>query len=361
MNKRILISLTIVAISILAVLLILPKWDLYKSGQLTTVNKDEVSFYILKETNLEQLASELKKKGIIEDTESFIDVGEYKNLSAKKIALGKYIIAPNTKIKDLLNGFKINSKGNGNAEVEVKVTFSSCRGFQQLEQMSTKVSGSIQLDSALLMDYLNDPETMEHYGFSKEEFPAMFIPNTYKMFYDTDEKAFTERMAREYKRFWNAERMTQLRNLGLNTPSQLYTLASIVYSEQSRIGEEWPVISKLYLNRLDSGEKLQSDPTFKFCWGNELDHVQRLLYEHRDIDCEYNTYKNLGLPPGPICLVSSQVLNAVLNPVDVDYIFMCAKADYSGRHNFTKSYREHALNARRFQNWISEELKNKSK
>ena len=361
MNKRIQFSLVIVAISILAVLLILPKWNLYKSGQLTTINKNEASFYILKETNLEQLAAELKKNGIIDDTESFIAVGEYKDLSAKKIALGKYIIAPNTKIKDLLNGFKINSKGNGNGEVEVEVTFNSCRGFQQLNQMSKKVSGSIQLDSAALMDYINNPETMEYYGFSKEEFPAMFIPNTYKMFYDTDEKAFTERMAREYKSFWNAERMKQLQDLGLNTPSQLYTLASIVYSEQSRIDDEWPIISKLYLNRLDSGEKLQSDPTFKFCWGNDLDHVQRLLYEHRDIECEYNTYKNRGLPPGPICLVSSNVLNAVLNPVDVDYIFMCARADYSGRHNFTKLYREHAQNARRFQNWISEELKNKSK
>ena len=140
MNKKILFSLAIIAISILAVLLILPKWSLYKSGQLTTINKNEASFYILKETNLEQLASELKKNGIIDDTESFIAVGEYKDLSAKKIALGKYIIAPNTKIKDLLNGFKINSKGNGNGEVEVEVTFNACRGFQQLNQMSKKVS-----------------------------------------------------------------------------------------------------------------------------------------------------------------------------------------------------------------------------
>jgi len=361
MNRRLLFSLAIVAILVLAALLIWPKWDLYKSGQVTTLNEKEVPFFILKETNLEQLASDLKQKGIIEDTKSFIDVGEYKDLSAAKIAIGKYIIAPNTKVKDLLNGFKINSKGNGNAEVEVEVTFNSCRGFQQLEQMSQKVSRCIQLDSALLMDYLNDPETMKHYGFSKEEFPAMFIPDTYKMFYDTDEKTFTKRMAREYKNFWNERRRAQLQNVGLDRPSQLYTLASIVYSEQSRIHDEWPVISKLYLNRLDSGEKLQSDPTFKFCWGNELDKVQRLLYEHRDIDCDYNTYKNRGLPPGPICLVSSRVLDAVLNPVDVDYIFMCARADYSGRHNFTKFYREHAQNARRFQHWIAEELKNKSK
>ncbi len=361
MTNRIKLYIAIACVLIVGFIVVYPKWDLYRAGQEVTLNDTERTFFIKKKTDLNSLALELKEIGIIDDVNDFVEVGEYKGLDPSKIAIGKYIIAPQTKIKDLLNGFTINSKGNGNAEVEVEFTFTFCSGIRQLEQMSEKVSKNSQLDSAKLMDYLNDSETLKHFGFTKEEFPAMFIPNTYKMFYDTDEKAFVDRMAREYRNFWNQDRRTRLAALGLSSPSQLYTLASIVYSEQSRIEDEWPVISKLYLNRLNSGEKLQSDPTFKFCWGDELDGVQRLLYEHRDIDCPYNTYKNKGLPPGPICLVSSKVLDAVLNPVEVDYIFMCARPDYSGRHNFTKYYREHAENARKFQRWIAEETKNTSK
>ena len=133
----------------------------------------------------------------------------------------------------------------------------------------------------------------------------------------------------------------------------------VVYSEQSRNKEEWPIIAGLYLNRIKQGIRLQSDPTFKFCWGDKLDKVQRLLVIHREIDCPYNTYKINGLPPGPIYIPSADVVDAVLNRADVDYIFMCAKPDYSGLHNFAVSGAEHAKNAKVFQNWLGNELKKK--
>jgi UPF0755 protein len=153
--------------------------------------------------------------------------------------------------------------------------------------------------------------------------------------------------------------MVKLKTVGLNAPSEAVTLASIVYSEQSRRAEEWPVIAGLYLNRIKQGVKLQSDPTFKFCWGDQLKGVQRLLAVHRDIDCAYNTYKIKGLPPGPIYLPPVGVVEAVLNPDKNDYIFMCAKPDYSGTHNFTASGAEHAKNATAFQNWLAAELRNR--
>src|SRR5690606_37752980 len=112
---------------------------------------------------------------------------------------------------------------------------------------------------------------------------------------------------------------------------------------------EWPIIARLYLNRISQGIRLQSDPTFKFCWGDQLRGTQRLLARHRDVDCPYNTYKIDGLPPGPICIVPAKVIDAVLNPADVDYIFMCAKPDYSGEHSFTSSGDEHVKNARAYQ------------
>ena len=149
----------------------------------------------------------------------------------------------------------------------------------------------------------------------------MFIPNTYKFYYDTDEKQFVERMAKEFKLFWTNERKAKMKNIGLTSPSQVVTLASIVYSEQSIVSQEWPIIAGLYLNRLDKGIRMQSDPTFKFCWGDALRGVQRLTFEHRERDCPYNTYKYEGLPPGPICIPPTEVVESVLNPAKNDYIF----------------------------------------
>jgi UPF0755 protein len=187
----------------------------------------------------------------------------------------------------------------------------------------------------------------------------MFLPNTYKMYYDTDEKQFIERMSGEFKKFWTEDRMSKLKKVGLKKPSEAVTLASVVYSEQGRVPEEWPIIAGLYLNRINQGIKLQSDPTFKFCWGDKLDGVQRLLNVHRDIDCPYNTYKINGLPPGPICIPPTEVVDAVLNRDKNNYIFMMAKPDYTGRHDFRVEYADHEKLAKIYQNWLAQEMKNR--
>lgn len=335
-------------------LLLYPKWSLFTSSRITSINSKTQTFFIDQPLQLDELADKLKSEGLIDDPEAFIKVGQFKGITELNIALGKYVVEPSTQYRTLLNGFKLNSAGNGNAEVEVEVTFNDCRDIQEL---AGKVSASLLLDSADLSDILDDPKVMKRYGFSAEQFPAMFLPNTYRMYYDTDGEEFLERMAEEFKKFWTDERLAKLGKVGLNSPSQAVTLASIVYSEQSRHADEWPIIAGLYLNRLNKGIKLQSDPTFKFCWGRELDNVQRLLNVHREIDCPYNTYRINGLPPGPICIPPSGVVDAVLNRAEVDYIFMCAKPDYSGKHNFAVSGDDHARNAEIFQKWLAAELK----
>ncbi|MBL6659857.1 MAG: endolytic transglycosylase MltG [Crocinitomicaceae bacterium] len=353
--KRILKIASIFSIILIGGYFAYPKFKLYLASQKTTLNTKNETFYILKSIHLDSLSLTLFEKGIIDDQDLFHAVGKYKDMNARNIALGKYDIAPNMSYSSLLNGFKRNRLGNGNGELEVKVTFNNCSGPNQIEKICQKVAKHIQADSSELAEFLLDPKTCSSYGFTASEFPSMFLSNTYQFFYDTDVEVFTKRMASEFKSFWNKDRLKKLALIGLQRPSQAYTLASIVYSEQSRISDEWPIIAGLYLNRLRRNIKLQSDPTFKFCWGSKLDGVQRLLYEHRDIDCSYNTYKNEGLPPGPICIVGTALLEAVLNPASVDYIFMCAKADYSGRHNFTNSGRQHVNNANEFQRWLSNE------
>lgn len=326
--------------------------NLYFDKGKTSENKQEIAFFIKTGTDLESVFSKLQAHGIVSETASLKRIAEYKNLTSDRIAAGKYIIAPNTKLSDLLNGFTINNLGNGNKEVEVSVTFNNCRTVSDLAE---KIGAQLESDSLALISYILADSTLTKYGFKKETIPALFLPNTYNMFWDTDAPAFVNRMAKEFKNFWTADRIAQLPKIGLNSQSEAVTLASIVYKEQDKHKEEWPIIADLYLNRLKNGWKLQSDPTFRFCWGKELDGVQRLTYKHRDKDCPYNTYLYAGLPPGPIYIPPAGVIDAVLYPASTNYFYMCAKPDGNGLHNFAHSLREHNNNARKYQNWLNQQ------
>jgi len=350
MFKKVVLALLV--LGAIGVVVMWPKISLYLASVKTTSNDKTAEFYFDASKGLEGLADQLVAEKIIKNRDALIKVGEYKNLNAERLASGKYLIQGGTSFRNLLNGFTKNAAGNGNAEVEVEVTFNNCR---DVYQMSGKVAKCLMADSAEIAGKLTDPATLEKYGFTSEQLPALFLPNTYRMFWDTDAEKFLVRMADEFKNFWTPDRKAKLAVIGLKSPSEAVTLASIVYSEQSRNKEEWPVIAGLYLNRIQKGIRLQSDPTFKFCWGDQLDGVQRLTYEHREIKCPYNTYYNDGLPPGPICIPPTQVVDAVLNRDDNDYIFMCAKPDYTGRHDFTVGYAEHAKNAKIFQNWLAKQ------
>ncbi|MFZ9587845.1 MAG: endolytic transglycosylase MltG [Crocinitomicaceae bacterium] len=355
MSKRKLIIVGLV-LAIVGSFALVPKVLIYLAGNHKSINQNTQAFYLSSPLNLPELAQRLSEEKLIDDIKSFISVGEYKELNARNIAAGKYLIEPGTNYRNLLNGFTKNAKGNGNAEVEVEVTFNNCR---DVYQMAAKVAKCIDVDSAQLVNYLYDGQTLNRLGFTAEQLPALFIPDSYQMYWDSDEKMFVDRMAKEFKKFWTPDRKNSLNKIGLKTQSQVVTLASIVCSEQSRQADEWPIIAGLYLNRLKQGMKLQSDPTFKFCWGNQLNGVQRLLAVHRDVECAYNTYKEKGLPPGPICLPSPKVVDAVLHPAQVDYIFMCAKPDYTHRHNFAVSGAEHMKNAKAFQSWLTIEQRKK--
>jgi UPF0755 protein len=344
MFKKIAIGVAIVGV--IGICVMWPKISVYLAGMKSTDNQSKIAFYFDASAGLKGLSEQLAKEKIISNPEALLQVGEYKKLNADRLASGKYEIEPGTSYRTLLNGFTKNSAGNGNAEVEVAVTFNNCR---DVYQMAGKVAKCLQIDSASLADMLTSDATLEKYDFTAEELPALFLPNTYKMFWDTDATHFLERMADEFKDFWTPDRKTKLAKIGLNSPSEAVTLASIVYSEQSKNADEWPIIAGLYLNRIKQGIRLQSDPTFKFCWGDQLEGVQR------EIQCGYNTYLIDGLPPGPICIPPTQVVDAVLNRDKNNFLFMCAKADYSGRHDFTVGYAEHAANAKKFQNWLSQQ------
>ncbi|MEX2484609.1 MAG: endolytic transglycosylase MltG [Brumimicrobium sp.] len=325
--------------------------DAYFDGSKTVKNTEDQALYVATGTTLDSLTHQLLKEEIITDKEAFLNVVNYKGFTDEKIGYGKYIIEPGTEYKNLINGFTTNRLGNGNKEVEVQVTFNNC---QNINDIASKVSDQIEMDSAAFMDYVLQDSILDKYGFTEAKIGALFLPNTYRFYWDTDEEQFLKSMAKEFVRFWTPERISKLNKQGLKNQSDAVILASIVYKEQDKHPEEWRTIAGLYLNRIERGILLQSDPTFRFCWGDELDGQERLYYKHRDIDCPYNTYKYKGLPPGPICIPPSEVVDAVLNAEDNDYIFMCAKPAGGGLHNFAETNAQHNRNARAFHKWMNE-------
>jgi UPF0755 protein len=171
----------------------------------------------------------------------------------------------------------------------------------------------------------------------------MFIPDTYEFYWDISVIEFLRRMNRQYTRFW-AGRMDKADKTGL-TPIEVSILASIV-EEECKYTDEYPIVAGLYLNRLRIKMPLGADPTVKFAVGDFS--LRRVLNKHLAVDSPYNTYKHTGLPPGPIRIPSIKGIDSVLDYTKSDYLYMCAKEDLSGRHNFTKSAAEHQRNANRY-------------
>ncbi len=230
------------------------------------------------------------------------------------------------------------------------ITFSYGRTLQDIAEPITKNIALTKTEFlAAVAAYLpNNPD-----GFTSQTILAMFIPNTYQVYYDVTGEKLLKRLNREYHTFWNAERTAKAEALGL-TPVQVSTLASIVQAESSK-ADEAPVIAGLYYNRLQRGIPLQADPTLVFAWGDFT--LKRVLNKHKEIDSPYNTYKYAGLPPGPINLPGIHAIDAVLNYQKHNYIYMCAKEDFSGYHNFTASLTKHNANARRYQRALSIEMR----
>jgi UPF0755 protein len=318
-------------------------------------NPNEVKLLFREDPGFSELLAKLKESGIIENESELRDLAVEQKIDTNQFAAGKYVILSGTALSDLLQGFVKGDNGQGKAEVKVKVIFNRCR---TIEDIGANISKCILADSASLVDCIYSDKTLDEMNFTRTQIPALFLPDEYEMYFDTDAEAFVRFMADRFKEFWTDERRAKMQAIGLIYPSQVATLASIVYAEQSKMEEEWPIIAGLYLNRLRKGMLLQSDPTFKFCWGNELDGVERLLNKHKQIDCPYNTYLYEGLPPGPICVVPAKVVDAVLSATKNDYIFMCGKPGGSG-HNFAATLAEHERNVQAYRKWLKEYLANK--
>ena len=227
-------------------------------------------------------------------------------------------------------------------QVPVKMTFNNIR---LPEELARRLGAQLMIDSADIASCLNDSAYMSRFGLSLPEALCLFIPNTYEVWWNMSTDELFERMAREYRAFWNETRRARCREIGL-TPQQAVTLASIV-EEETRVDSDKPKVAGLYLNRLRRGMLLQADPTVRYATGNF--GTRRVLHRDLEVDSPYNTYRYAGLPPGPIRIPTAKTVEYVLHYTPSNYLYMCASPELDGTHRFTDSYAVHMRNARDYQ------------
>lgn len=262
----------------------------------------------------------------------------------ENVKSGRFLLKKDMNNIDLVRAMRAN--------VPVKLAFNN---QERLENFAGRVGSEIEADSLSLMKAFRDSTFLAQNGFNEENVFSMFIPNTYEVYWNTSAEKFRDKMIKEYHNFWTAERIEQAKKQGL-TPVQVSILASIVHKESVK-KDERPRIAGVYLNRLRLEMPLQADPTVIYALklrDNNFDQViKRVFYNDLVMKSPYNTYINIGLPPGPIAMADITALEAVLNPEKNDYIYFCASVDRFGYHEFASNYADHTKNAKKYSDWIA--------
>ncbi len=307
------------------------------------VDKDNRLFIIHKDDTFRKIQEELGKAGFVNDMVSFSFLARLKGYD-KRIQPGRFALQRNM---TNLAAIGVLSAGMRQAE---RVTFTNVR---LVEELGEKITKNIGVTPAEFDTALNDFVETNTEGFNKENIIGMFLPNTYEVYYNVSPGELIERFHAEYKKFWNDDRLAKAQALGF-TPLEISTLASIVQAESIK-NEEADIIAGLYINRLKKNIPLQADPTLVFAAKDFT--IKRVLNKHKEIDSPYNTYMYAGLPPGPINMPQIATIDAVLNYQKHNYIYMCAREDFSGYHNFASTLTEHNRNASRYQKALTNEMK----
>lgn len=303
------------------------------------VEKESRIIVIKEDETFASLRKKLYDDGIVQDMLTFAFLARLMNYDTS-IKPGRY------KLESDMTNLEAIRKLRSGVQAPVNVTFNNVRLIADLPE---KITANLQIGpedfTAALAKFIDNNE----YGFNENNIIAMFIPNTYEVYYNISGEKLVERMHFEYEKFWNDTRKQKAEALGM-TPIEVSTLASIVKAESIK-KDESAIIAGLYINRIKNGIPLQADPTLVFAAGDFT--IKRVLNEHKEIDSPYNTYLNRGLPPGPINMPSIHAIDAVLNYKQHDYLYMCAKEDFSGYHNFATNHRDHINNANRYQRALS--------
>lgn len=299
------------------------------------VDRDDRLFIVESGATYRQVQDNLARGNFVNDMVSFSFLARLYDYD-KSIKPGRYHLRKNM---TNLQAIKILRAG---IQEPVNITFTHVRLISELGERITK---NLSITSEQFYSALNEFIAINKEGFNSDNILSMFIPNTYEVYFNISADDLVERMNKEYKRFWNDNRIKKADSLGLS-PIEVSILASIVQAEAVK-DDEAPSIAGLYLNRLKRDIALQADPTLVYAVGDFT--LKRVLNEHKEVDSPYNTYKHAGLTPGPINMPRIAIIDAVLNAKSHNYIYMCAKEDFSGYHNFSSSLSQHLINARNYQ------------
>ena len=298
------------------------------------INSEDKFIIIEEGTDFNMLIKKLEDDTLINDILSFSFLSKIMEYQ-ENIKIGAYKVKMNMSNYDMITMLR-----SGN-QTPIKLTFSYAR---KIDDLAEKITSKLKISKEDLLNYLL--ENIENYeGFKKEDIISIFLPDTYEVYWNISPKKLTDKMYSEYKKFWNNDRLEKLKKINLNQKEAI-VLASIVASE-SRMLDEADRIAGLYINRLNRNMRLQADPTLVFA-ANDFT-IRRVLNKHKKIKSPYNTYIHRGLPPGPIRIASKKYIDAVLNFEKHNYIYMCAKEDFSGYHAFATNLSDHNRNARKFQ------------
>lgn len=319
-------------------ILIYVGYDLYArifTPNVSLGNKGEEYFYIHTGSNYQQVLDSLVFKGYVINRNSFDWVAEKKNYK-NKIKPGRYRL-----ISGMNNAELVNLLRSGEQEM-VQVVINN---IQNIYELSGFLSANLELDSIDLLSLLSKEDTLSTYGYNSDNVMCLFLPNTYEFRWNTSAYQFFKRMVMEHRKFWDEAKLNKLKTLNLSA-IDVCVLASIVQRETVK-NDEKPLVAGVYMNRLKRDMPLQSDPTLIYILQDPS--IRRVLNVHKELDSPYNTYKYIGLPPGPITLPDQSSLKSVLKYQKHDYLFFCAKPDFSGYHNFSQTYEQHRIFAKQYQ------------
>lgn len=309
-------------------------YNRFKKVNIKTHDQGTTIVYIPSGSELKDILEILDSTLIIKNLNHLRWVAEFKNFPSH-IHPGKYAV-PNK-----INNNKLINILRSGSQVPIQITFNNIRTLKELSEV---LSPQIEPTDSAILSAFESEELINELGLSKETFPSIFLPNTYEVYWSITPEQLVMRMYKEYEKFWTDDRKIKAARLGMTT-FEVTTLSTIV-DEETYYNSEKPIVAGLYLNRLKKGIPLQADPTIKFVIGDFT--VKRILNRHLKIESPYNTYKVKGLPPGPITLPSIKGIDAVLNRNENNYIYMCAKDDFSGYHNFATTLKQHNENARKY-------------
>ncbi len=302
--------------------------------------RNESFLYIPTGAVYTQVLDSLKVNKCLKNEATFKLIAKYAGYPSQ-VKAGRFLLKKGMDNKDLIKILK------GGRQTPVNIVFTNARSINLL---AVKMGTLLEPDTTTFISLLTDNDYLkQNYGFDTNTILAMFIPNTYQVYWNTSAENVLNRLYREYNIFWNKERENRLKCIGMNKV-QVSILASIIEEETNKKSER-PIMAGVYINRLRKGIPLQADPTVKFAVGDFF--IKRIMSNHLKTDSPYNTYKYKGLPPGPICMPSINAIDAVLNYSPSNYYYFCAKEDFSGYHNFAASLAEHRQNAQKYRNALN--------